>query len=194
LAWIAALAIFAVAGYALIFAPAASPAATQPAAAVAAGDASPVAATATTTPTTTLARAIVVFDVPDGTPVGAIEPGRGYTLIEERDGWRHLQVASSGTVWARAWEMDGEAAPTPLPTAAPAPPPPPAVSVPAPRPAPAPAVVPVGPQITCVPVVDADNANRYLGDACGTTSEARRAEALRLLQQAPPPTLSGGQP
>lgn len=196
LGWVAALAILGLAGWALFFAPApaAAPAETPPVAATgAAGEAPPVAGQAAATPTPTpaaeLARAIVVFDVPEGTPVGALEPGRGYTLLEERGGWRQLEVPGSGQVWARAWEMDGEAppAPTPLPTAAPAPPPPAPV---APRPAAqAPVVVPVGPSVTCMPVVDADNGNRYLGDACGASSEERRARALELLQAAPPPTL-----
>lgn len=203
LAWVAALAILGGTAYALLIAPpGTAPTASRAAATAAAGEASPVAAsspagpTVTATPAAELTRAIVVFDVPNGTPVGALEPGRAYTLIGEQGDWRQLDVPGSGKVWARAWEIDGEAPPEPtvLPTAAPAPPPP-AVSAPAPRPAaPAPAVVPVGPAVTCMPVVDADNGNRYLGDACGATSEARQAEALRLLQAAPPPTLSGGQP
>jgi hypothetical protein len=50
-------------------------------------------------------------------------------------------------------------------------------------------VVETGPAVTCKPVLDGDNGNRYLGDACGTTPEEIAAEALRLLQAAPPPTL-----
>jgi hypothetical protein len=45
-------------------------------------------------------------------------------------------------------------------------------------------VVPVGPAVTCVPVVDGDNGNAYLGDACGATSAERQARALELLQEA----------
>lgn len=171
-------------------APAAQPeppvADTPPAATLAAG-ASGAPAPA---PPATLTRAIVVFDAPDGAPVGALEPGRGYSLVEERGGWRQLDVPGSGVVWARAWEMDGQAppSPAPLPTMAPAAP----AQAPAPPPAPAqvPAVVaPAGPAVTCLPVVDADNGGRYLGDACGATSEERQARALELLQAAPPPTL-----
>jgi hypothetical protein len=137
------------------------------------------------TPTVLLARALVAFDVPHGTPVGALEAGRSYALLDERDGWRQLVVPGSGTLWVRAWEMDGAAPPTPMPTATLAPSPAPVV-----RPAPVaqPVIVPVGPPVTCLPVTDADNGGRYLGDACGATTEARQATALALLQSAPPPT------
>lgn len=72
--------------------------------------------------------------------------------------------------------MDGQAPPTPLPTTEPAP---------APAPAPHPA------QPICREVLDAENGNRSLGQACGLTLDQVHAEALRLLQAAPPPTLSG---
>jgi hypothetical protein len=123
-----------------------------------------------------LTRAVVAFAEPGGAPVGALEPGRPVLTVEERDGWRLLDAEGSGTVWVRAWEMDGigPPTPTPQPTAAP---------TVAPRPAPA-VVVPVGPAVTCVPVVDGDNGNAYLGDACGATSAERQARALELLQQA----------
>jgi hypothetical protein len=142
------------------------------------------AATAPPNPTArpTLARAVVAYDAPNGHAVGALEPGRGYDLTADRGDWRQLNAVGSGLVWVRSWEMDGLSPPepTPLPTIAPTPPPPPAPANPAPV-----RVVPVGPPVTCVPVVDGDNGNAYLGDACGTTSEERQAKALELLQNAP---------
>jgi hypothetical protein len=128
-------------------------------------------------PALALARPVVAFDAPHGAALGALEAGRPYAVAQERDGWRQLDAAGSGLVWVRAWEMDGTPAPlpTPQPTAAPAPP----------RPAPAPVVAPVGPAVTCLPVIDADNNNAYLGEACGATSAERQRRALELLQAAP---------
>jgi hypothetical protein len=126
-------------------------------------------------PRPTLERAVVAFAEPGGAPVGALEPGRPVLTVEERDGWRLLDAEGSGTVWVRAWEMDGSGPPTPTPQ-------PTAAPTVAPRPAPA-VVVPVGPAVTCVPVVDGDNGNAYLGDACGATSAERQQRALELLQQ-----------
>lgn len=160
---------------------------TQPAAAPSAAVIGTPAPAASAVPTATIARAIVVFDAVGGAPIGALEPGRPYVLLVERGDWRQLEVAGSGIVWARAWEMDGAMPPqpTPLPTLAPAPP------APVVRPAQqsAPAVVPVGPAVTCLPVTDADNGGAYLGEACGATSAERQATALALLQAAPPPTI-----
>jgi hypothetical protein len=138
--------------------------------------AQPAPATAAPVPTSRpmLERAVAAFDAPGGTVVGALDTGRCYTLSEERDGWRHLDVCGSGLVWVRAWEMDGVAPPVPTE-------PPPPTAAPIFQPA-APVVVqPVGPAVTCVPVVDGDNGNAYLGDACGTTSEERQQRALELL-------------
>lgn len=154
---------------------AATPAAPSPVAAP------PPAATAAPAPLT-LARAVVAYDAPGGQAVGALEPGRAYTVLDERDPWRLLDVAGSGPVWVQIWEMDG----TGLPTAVPAPAP--DAPAPAPRRTSAPVVVQeVGPPITCVPVLDGDNGNAYLGDACGATSAERQATALALLEAAPPP-------
>jgi len=164
----------AAAGWAWFAASSAAPApAVQPTAAPSAATVAPPAAT------TVLGRAVVAYDAPDGAPVGALDAGRPYTVAEELGSWRQLDVAGSGLVWVRAWEMDGIAppTPTPLPTA-----------IPVPTAAPAPVrVVPVGPAVTCVPVLDGDNGNAYLGEACGATSEQRQARALELLQAAPQP-------
>lgn len=183
--WLAAgvvLAVLAAAIYALL------PRAVVPAAltASAAATAAPApAATPTATPPAELARAIVVFDAPGGAPIGALEPGRRYVLLDEAGGWRQLDVPGSGEVWARAWEMDGAAPPTATPQPTPAPAPPPVV-----RPAPAQVVQPPPvPQRICREVLDADNGNRSLGQACGLTLDEVHAEALRMLAAAPPPTL-----
>lgn len=151
----------------------ATPAASPTAAPTAAATAAP----APTAAALTLARAVVAYDAPDGAPVGALEPGRPYTVAQVRDGWRQLDAQGAGLVWVRAWEMDGASPPTatPLPTAIPVP-----TAIPAPV-----VVVPVGPAVTCVPVVDGDNGNAYLGEACGTTAEERQARALDLLVAAP---------
>lgn len=128
-------------------------------------------------PRPTLERAVVAFAEPGGAPVGALEPGRRILVVEERGEWRLLDAEGSGAVWVRAWEMDGSGPPTPTPQP---------TSAPVPRPAPA-VVVPVGPAVTCVPVVDGDNGNAYLGEACGATSAERQQRALELLQAAPRP-------
>jgi len=157
---------------------AASSAAPAPTAAPSAPSA-PSAATVAPPAATVLGRAVVAYDAPDGAPVGALDAGRSYTVAQELGSWRQLDVAGSGLVWVRAWEMDGIAPPTPapLPTA-----------IPVPTAAPAPVrVVPVGPAVTCVPVLDGDNANAYLGEACGASSAERQARALELLQAAPQP-------
>lgn len=134
-----------------------------------------------------LERAVVAFDAPGGAALGALEPGRAYTLAQERGDWRQLAMAGSGLVWVRAWELDGTPPPTPtrIPTSRPAPPP-----VPWTPPAPAPAVVPVGPAVTCLPAFDqTGGANVYLGEACGVTRAEREQRAFELLQAAPPPPL-----
>jgi septal ring-binding cell division protein DamX len=149
----------------------ATPAPTTEVAPVAAATAAPA-----TTPPPTLGRAVVAYDEPNGNSVGALDPSERYELLEEREGWRRLRLASGAEWWVRGWEMDGIAPPTatPLSTVAPAP---------TARPL---QVIPSGPPTTCVPVFDGDNNNAYLGDACGVTSEERQQRALELLAAATP--------
>jgi hypothetical protein len=117
--------------------------------------------------------AVVAFAEPEGAPIGALEPGRAYTVVAEQGQWAHLDVAGSGAVWVRTWELHGQ--PRPLPTLAPVVP----TRAPAPA-APAPAFV-APPASTCVPVLDGDFGG-LLGQACGATSEERQQRALELLQ------------
>jgi hypothetical protein len=123
--------------------------------------------------------AVVAFAAPEGAPIGALEPGRAYTVVAEQGQWAHLDVAGSGAVWVRTWELRGQPQPTAVPpTVVP-------TSAPAAPAAPAPAfIAPIAPASTCVPVVDGDNGNAYLGDACGASSEERQARALELLRAA----------
>jgi hypothetical protein len=118
--------------------------------------------------------AVVAFAAPEGAPIGALEPGRAYTVVAEQGQWAHLEVEGSGAVWVRTWELRGQ--PQPLPTLAPV--------VPTSAPAPAAPAFVAPPASTCVPVVDGDNGNAYLGDACGATSTERQARALELLRAA----------
>jgi hypothetical protein len=156
--------------------PAPAPTATPTAAPTAAATAPAAAVVPTSRPM--LPRAIAAFDAPDGTVVGALDAGRCYTLEDKRDGWRQLNVCGSGLVWVRAWEMDGSGPPTATPEPTPIP-----LPTADPRPV---QVIPQGPPVTCQPVVDGDNGNAYLGEACGVTSEERQQRALELLQQATP--------
>jgi hypothetical protein len=123
----------------------------------------------------TLAYSIVAFDAPNGTPLGAIEIGREYTILEEYGDWMFLDVERSGKIWTRTYEFYGTPPPTPLPTAIPVVVPPRAQAPVIQAPAPAP-VMP------CQAVVEGD---RHIGTACGWTSEARKDEALRILSQTP---------
>jgi hypothetical protein len=123
----------------------------------------------------TLPFAVVAFDAPGGEAVGAIEPGRAYTLISSEGAWMHIEATGSGAVWVRAWEVQGQ----PRPTAIPPTPVPTSVPVPVYQPA----YVPLQPAQTCVPVLDGDFGG-LLGQACGATSEERQQRALELLQAA----------
>lgn len=151
-----------------------------------AADAGPTAPTAAPAEVLALARAVVAFDAPIGTPIGALEVGRAYTVAAAQGDWRQIDATDAGLVWVRGWEVDGREppAPTPVPTRAPAPLPPAPRSVPAA----APAFVPVSPPVTCLPVADQTfGTNVYLGDCCGATSAERQQCAAGLLQNAPLP-------
>lgn len=100
-----------------------------------------------------LARAVVAYAAPDGSVVGALEPGRGYTPIGRLDtDWLQLEVAGSGLVWARVAEVEEAtemiAALPDLATPTPEPPPTPA---PAPVLAPPAPVAPIAPPRRCTP-------------------------------------------
>jgi hypothetical protein len=136
---------------------------------------------AVTTPTSglpRLPRAIIAYAAPDGAALGAIEPGRAYAVREERpDGWRRLDVAGSGEVWVRGWELDGApptptatpvATATPLPTTPP-PPLPAAPQAPAWVPPPAPVAAPAAPEQYCA-------SNAY-ANACSDDPAAAQAAA-----------------
>lgn len=149
-------------------------AATSAAAALASATLPDPGAAPTVTPTgAALTRAIVAYDAPGGVPIGAMEPGRPYQVIEERDGWRQLMMTPGGAIWARAWEMDGLPPPTLTPTA---PPPSPVPVVPE-----RPAYQPPPPAVRCKDVI-LDGA--YLGPACGRTDDEIWAEAARLTEAA----------
>jgi hypothetical protein len=120
-----------------------------------------------------LARAIVAYDAPGGSPIGALEPGRSYQMIEERNGWRQLAMTPGGAIWARTWEMDGIPPPTPTPTELP----PSLVPAPPLRPA----YQPPRPTVRCKDVV-LDGVN--LGQACGGTDAEIWAEAARMTEAA----------
>jgi hypothetical protein len=127
-------------------------------------------------PAATLPFAVVAFDAPGGDAVGALEPGRAYTLLNTEGDWMHIEAQGSGTVWVRAWEVQGQPKPTAIPP----------TPVPTSAPAPVyqqPAYVPLQPAQTCVPVLDGDFGG-LLGQACGATSEERQQRALELLQAA----------
>ncbi|MEN9935873.1 MAG: hypothetical protein RLZZ387_2452 [Chloroflexota bacterium] len=90
------------------------------------------AAVAQVAPTATapvLTRAIVAYDAPGGAVLGAIEPGRAYTVVARSGAaWLLLDVVGSGAVWARASEVAPELADAPD-LATPVPPPAPQIVV-----------------------------------------------------------------
>ncbi len=142
-------------------------------------------APATRAPSSTvqaLARAVVTYAEPGGAAIGAIEPGRGYQLLEESAGWRQLKVAGTGVVWVRSWEMDGVAPPTATPTATPVP-----TAQPLPTPAyVAPTAVPTRDwaQRPCEPaeVVGRARERGLVVESCLSQADAERLLA-ELLQQ-----------
>ena len=121
-----------------------------------------------------LSFAVVAFDAPGGEAMGAIEPGRPYTVISVDGQWTHIDATGSGAVWVQTWELHGQPRPTAIP--------PTPVPTSAPAPVYQPAYVPQ-PAVTCVDVVDGDFGG-ILGQACGATSAERQARALELLRAA----------
>jgi hypothetical protein len=68
-----------------------------------------------------LARAVVAYDAPEGTVLGAIEPGRPYQLLARSGAaWMQLAIEGSGTVWVRRQDLEDVVdLATPHPTAQP---------------------------------------------------------------------------
>jgi hypothetical protein len=65
-----------------------------------------------------LVRAVVAYDAPEGTVLGATLPGRPYELVA-RSGvvWVQLVIDGSGRVWVRRQDLEGvEDVATPVPT------------------------------------------------------------------------------
>jgi hypothetical protein len=117
---------------------------------------------------------VVAFDAPNGDAVGAIEPGRPYTVLSSEGAWMHIEATGSGAVWVRAWEVQGQPKPTAIP--------PTPIPTSAPAPVYQPAYVPQ-PVSKFVAEVDGDFGG-VIGQACGATSAERQARALELLQAA----------
>lgn len=54
----------------------------------------------------TLQRAVVAYDSPNGSVIGAIDSGRAYTVLERAGAdWLHADVSGSGVVWLRTAEV-----------------------------------------------------------------------------------------
>lgn len=143
-----------------------------------------------------LDRAIVAYAAPGGDVIGAIEPGRPYTLAARAPGWVQLAIAGSGLVWVRAGDIivDPAAlarlplAPADLPLAATAAP----ADLPAlpPAPAAAPADLPQLPPAACSQATAPHQVTRQVVDDRGipigsvsawscTSAAAAEAEADR---------------
>lgn len=104
----------------------ATPVATATPAVAAVAAPSTVAADAhTPTPATTpLPVAVIAYDAPAGSPIGALEPGRPYRPVARAGAdWMQLEVNGSGLLWVRAADLGPLAADppdtTPLPDAFP---------------------------------------------------------------------------
>jgi len=133
-----------------------------------------------------LPAAMVAYDRPGGTVIGALEPGRPFLVVAHSgEEWLQLDVGTPeqpNLVWTPAWDgapavagLLDLATPTPVPTATPVP-----YVAPAWAPLPDPAyVAPTAiPQATCKAVIlDGEE----IGQACGYTSAEVQATAQALL-------------
>ena len=57
-----------------------------------------------------LEKAVIAYDAPDGSELGALEPGRSYTVVARYGAaWAQLDAPGSGLVWVKAVDIGAQA-------------------------------------------------------------------------------------